>query len=75
MRLSVLVLCQKSTALAFRRGAGTRRWSVPNASTYETWEMRPMSLVPLSGVKVLYANNDNDGIEQDESDIMVSLGM
>jgi hypothetical protein len=47
---------------------------VPNGITYETPEMHPMSSVPLSGVKVLCATNDNDGIEQDESDIMESLG-
>ena len=35
--------------------------------------MHPMSPVPLSGVKELYAN-DNDGIEEDESDITESLG-
>jgi hypothetical protein len=46
----------------------------PNAITYETPEMHPMSPIPLSGVKELYANNDNDGIEEDESDIMESLG-
>jgi len=46
----------------------------PNAIRYETPEMHIISPVPLSGVKELYANNDNDEIEQDEPDMMELLG-
>jgi len=46
----------------------------PNAITYETPDMHSMSPVPLSGVKELYANNDNDEIEEDEPDMMELLG-
>ena len=46
----------------------------PNAIRYKTPEMHLISPVPLSGVKELYANNDNDQIEQDEPDMMELLG-
>jgi len=46
----------------------------PNAIRYETPEMHLISPVPLAGVKELYANNDNDEIEEDELDMMELLG-
>jgi len=46
----------------------------PNAIRYETPEMHLISPVPLSGVKELYANNNNDEIEEDEPDMMELLG-
>jgi len=47
---------------------------MPNTIRYKTQEMHPMSSVHLSVVKELYSNNNNDGIKEDEPDMMELLG-
>ena len=46
----------------------------PEAVTYEIPGIHQMSPIPISGVKKLYANNENDGIEEDEPGMMEVLG-